>query len=378
MVRKSASAPKGDDEDSPFPAVDPGKILSALGVTSLRSLAFTFRESDQGQLFQFLIGAPESSRQGLFKVLAGESKDANPPPFVPADVTKFQRWRIDGQKVWTTLERILNELSPQAVNGINFLFETANAAAREKDPGFDVRKNLIGNLGDDLVSYERAPRGMAVRELSSPPAVFLLGSPNPEKLAAALQSMLVFLGSHGGPATERDFNGRKITTVPLPALPLPMQDSAPVRRSLSYSATAGYIAFSTDTAMLEEYLRNTESAAKPLKDMPGLREASQKVTGPGTSLVGYENQTETLRIMVEGLRKDPDSATNITALALLSGVPGFSTPEKSFRDWMDFSLLPSFEKISKYFHFSVGALSATTDGLEYKVFAPAPPQMTAK
>jgi hypothetical protein len=379
IVQKSISAPKSEDADADsFPPLDPAKIFSALGITSVRSLAFALRESDQGQLFQFLIGAPESSRQGIFKVLAGESKDASPPAFVPADVTKFQRWRIDGQKVWAALETILKELSPQSANGINFLLETANTAAREKDPGFDVRKNLIGNLGDDIITYERAPRSMSARDLSSPPAVFLLGSPNPEKLAAALQTMLVFLGSQGGPATERDFNGRKITTVPLPALPLPMQDSAPVRRTLSYSATAGYIAFSTDVAMLEEYLRNTESAGKPLRETPGLREASQKVTGPGTSLVGYENQTETLRIMVEGLRKDPNSATNVTALALLSGVPGFSTPEKSFRDWMDFSLLPSFDKISKYFHFSVGALNATTDGLEYKLFSPAPPQMTAK
>jgi len=48
---------------------------------------------------------------------------------------------------------------------------------------------------------------------------------------------------------------------------------------------------------------------------------------------------------------------------------------KSFRDWMDFSLLPDYDQVSKYFYFSVYGGGATADGLSFKVFAPRPPQL---
>jgi len=48
-------------------------------------------------------------------------------------------------------------------------------------------------------------------------------------------------------------------------------------------------------------------------------------------------------------------------------------PGKMFKDWMDFSLLPSFDRVSKYFNFTVYGESATVDGLTFKIFAPVPP-----
>jgi hypothetical protein len=48
---------------------------------------------------------------------------------------------------------------------------------------------------------------------------------------------------------------------------------------------------------------------------------------------------------------------------------------KNFSDWMDFSLLPDYDLVSKYFYFSVFNGSAMADGLSFKVFAPRPPQM---
>ena len=51
--------------------------------------------------------------------------------------------------------------------------------------------------------------------------------------------------------------------------------------------------------------------------------------------------------------------------------------EKSIKDLMDFSLLPPFERISKYFYFSVYGASATSEGLTFKMFAPVPPALKA-
>ena len=204
MTRKSSEKRPSDAPD-PFTGPAPDKIIAALGLSGLKTLAFNVQDSSEGSLFQVLLSAPEATRQGIFKIIAGEPKETIPPSFVPADAVKFRRWRLDGQKTWAALEKMLADISPQSLNGVNFILDTANTAAKEKDPSFDIRKNLIGNLGDDIITYEKPPRGNSLAELRSAPSIFLIGSPHPEELAAALKSVLVFMSQQAGTPAERSF-----------------------------------------------------------------------------------------------------------------------------------------------------------------------------
>jgi hypothetical protein len=362
----------------PMGTFKPEKVIEATGLGGVKTLAFTYQSASEGSLLQFFVGAPEASRQGLFKIIAGEPKDSSPPAFIPADAVKFQRWRLDGQKIWAALEKMVADISPQTLNALNFLLDAANTTAREKEPGFDIRKNLIGNLGDDLITYQKAPRGSTLADLKSAPSMILVGSPNPEQLAASLKSVLSFMNQQGGPPAEREFLGRKIFSMPLPALPLPIPAASKSYgpRTLNYAASGSYVALSTDAALLEEFLRSSESQAKTLRETAGLIEASQKVTGPGTGLFGYDNQAETMRATFETWKKSPSSVTN-SALGPLSGALPVN-PAASFAQWLDFSLLPPFEKVAKYFSFRVYGGSANVDGLTLKVFSPTPPLLKNK
>ncbi|HTL57298.1 MAG TPA: hypothetical protein VL361_16565 [Candidatus Limnocylindrales bacterium] len=366
--RKMAETKEKSDAPNPFD-INPEKVVAALGLSGLKTFCVSARASEQGSQLEAFAGVPESSRQGLFKILAGEPKDSNPPNFVPAEVVKFQRWRLDGQKAWAALEKMVSDISPQMLNGINFLIDTANTAAKEKDSGFDIRKTLIGNLGDDIISYQKAPRGETVAQLKSPPSILLIGSPNSERFAIALKSLLGFMTQQAGiTPEERDFLGRKVFSVPLRSIGLPIPAAAGMPKTLSFAASGGYVALSTDVATLEEYLRTSETQGKALKEATGLNDAAQKVLGPGSSLFGYENQAETIRNWFELLRKDSGALTNAT------GTAGALVPAaKDLKEWLDFSLLPRFEKVSKYFYFTVYGGSATADGLTLKVFSPVPP-----
>ena len=46
---------------------------------------------------------------------------------------------------------------------------------------------------------------------------------------------------------------------------------------------------------------------------------------------------------------------------------------KGVREWMDFSLLPEYDQIAKYFFFTVFNGNTTSDGIAFKAFAPRPP-----
>jgi hypothetical protein len=319
---------------------------------------------------------PEATRQGLFQILAGAAKEAIPPPFVPANTVRCLRWRMNSAKSWATIEKMLTDLSPQAVSTVNWILDTANARAQLTDPGFDLKKILLANLGDDIVTYEKAPRGNTPAELESPPYLFLLGSPAPDQLAVALKRLFVIFPQGDAPA-EREFLGRKIFSIPLPPSPFPMAAIPRPRppRTLSCAASGSYVAMSTDTALLEEYLRSSESQAKALRERAGLLEAAQKVGGMGTGLFGYESDADAMRAAFEAVKNDPGASTNGIGPNVFPGLPGITGPEKNLNAWMDFSLLPTFDKVAQYFYFDVYAGSANVDGLALKAFSPIPPAL---
>jgi hypothetical protein len=370
--------PRNGDSADPFPAVRQDRYLAASGLMGVRTLAISFRDSNEGALVQMNFSAPESTRQTLFKLPPNGPHDCGIPSFVPADAVKFQRWRLDGQKAWAAFEKFLSEASPQAFNGINAILDLANQNARQRDPSFDVRKNLIGNLGDDLITYEKVPRGASRPELEAPPSIALLSSPNPDQFVSALQSILIFMSAQADKPAEREFLGRKILSVPLPSLAIPfLETKQRPPRTIHYVASGGYVALSTDASMLEEFLRRSENLARPLRESSGLIEAAQRVLDPGTILFGFDNQSETYRAKFEQWKPDAASAANpsVPNLPIAPFNPGAA--EKSVSDWTDFSLLPPFDAVSKYFHFSVYAVSAGPDGFRLKYFLATPPALRA-
>jgi hypothetical protein len=247
-------------------------------------------------------------------------------------------------------------------------------AGKDKDPNFDLRKSLIANLGDDIISYQKAPRSQSFEDLSSPPTLFLFGSPKAEQLASSIRAISAFM-PQAAKIKEREFLGRKVYAMNLPSTGQPGGKKRD--RVLSYAASGGYVVFSTDVATFEEYLRgNTPSS---LRDTPGLSEAAQKIGGMGTGLFGYENQAETMRATVETLKKESGTLAKMFGAALgpNAGAEGKEgePKENKVKEWFDFALLPSFDRISKYFYITVWNGAITSEGLSFKVFGPTPPQL---
>ena len=198
----------------------PEKVITGLGLNTLRSVALVSRADTQGSSLEIFLAAPESEREGILKILAGEAKDATPPAFVPADVVKFSRWRISGPKAWDTLEMSLNNISPQLGAGLNFALATITANAQQKNPDFDIKRDLIGNFGDDIIAYQKAPRTQALADIAAPPSLFLISSPAPDKLLESMKDVMGMISRRGDPPSNRDFLGHKIYSISMGAAPL--------------------------------------------------------------------------------------------------------------------------------------------------------------
>ena len=363
------SAPS--ENAAPNPMVPrPDKILSALGLNGLDSISFNIKDSSDGSLFDLQLSVPESARRGLFKILAADPKSSEPPPFVPADAVKFTRWRIDLQKAWASVENMIEEVSPQGAVGIKAMIDLAG---KDKDPNFDLRKNLIANLGDDFISYEKNPRKQTLGEFSSAPTLYLLSSPKAEQLAAAIKALASLLPQQAK-MKEREFLGRKVYTMGLPGGGGKGRGKSSDRseKTLNYAASGSYVAFSTDAATLEEFLRGNNG--KALRETPGLAEAAQKVGGLSTGLFSFQNDSEVTRMLLDTLKNESGTLATLFSNLPMAARLGMDEDSKKFKDWVDFSLLPSFDKISKYFYFTLWTGSADSQGIDIKMFSPNSPQ----
>lgn len=59
------------------------KIVAASGLRGVQTLAFGYRETGDGRLFELFLAAPESGRTGLTKLLTLSPRDSSAPAFVP-------------------------------------------------------------------------------------------------------------------------------------------------------------------------------------------------------------------------------------------------------------------------------------------------------
>ena len=361
VLARIPTAPPNPNAPSLLPAISPGAILNAAGLMGLKSVSLSYQELPAGSLMTVKLSVPEADRQGLFKMLATKPKDAEAPDFVPADAMKFWRWRLDSQSFWAELQKSLGEAYPAAVAELNAGIDMANGMIKQKDPNFDLRKNLIGNLGDDWMSYSKAPAGTSLTDLTRERGIFLFAATNPDQTLLAFKTIAGISATQEGTPAPREFRGHTIYT--LAWRPQTTPTGAVIQNNLYCTTEGGYVAVSTDVSVLEEYLRNAANPPRPLAETAGLADALQQIGGPGNGLFGYEDQRGAMRAVLSGLKKSA------------AGDPAVPFLPKAFTDWFDYSLLPDYEPVAKYFYFSIFTGTTEPDGLTFKSFAPRPPQL---
>jgi hypothetical protein len=340
--------------------------LATLGFTGLTTASMAYRDTPEGRNLQFFVGAPESSRRGLLQALTTEAKDSGPPPFVPADAVKFSRVRLDLAKSWRVLETMLNEANPMTVKALN---TTLDLIGKTKDENYNLKAELLGSLGDDIISYQRNPVDTTLGDMREPPEIYLIGTPSASRLATAIKVAMTPLAQEGK-IKDREFLGRTIYSARV-------QTQQGGSQTYHFAAGGGYVAITGDVEMLEEFLRSNDSNKPGLSQTSGLADAAQKAGGGmSAGMFTFSNDKETTRELLATLRKETVSAPDLLGLLGLEvRVNKISTVEEAgqFKEWCDFSLLPPVDALTKYFNYSVWVGGFTQEGFSLSCFTPAPP-----
>ncbi len=352
--------------------LNPARLLSALGFSGMKTLSFAGAMRADGLSSEMRLRIPELERRGLFRIFSFAARDSAPPAFVPGDAVAFSRTRIDLLKSWNTLESMLIEVSPQLGGMIKL---TIDAIGKDKDPGFDFRRQFVSNLGDDIISWQGVPGPDAA--LATPPQLALISSPKPDELAASLKLLTGMLPPDLAKFEESDVAGRKVWSMTITGGVPGVAGSPVAPQFVAFAGVDGYLAVANDSDILNRFLEKKPATGSGLLAKPGFGVAAEKVGGLGTGLFGYSNDRATMRSVWTALTTPGGSASNPTALALqqLISASAMSGAGGGLAEWIDFSLLPPFEQVQKYFHFTVYAAALGKEGLSVKAFAPKPPEM---
>ena len=343
--------------------IDFGEVVSALGINGLGTFAMAYSERPSGAHYELFIGLPKAKRKGLFGLLETKRADASPPPFVPANVGGFLRWRLDMDAAWKNLDKLLLELSPDVANMVEF---TVGLLGKDKDANFDFRKSFLNNFGDDLILYQMPPKGTALNGIGAGPIVVLVKSPNPDELIKGIGAVPGILPP---PLNEtamlpRRLGDHTVYSFELAEFPDPSTGEL-VKMELLLAARDGYMAVATDTDLLQMFLDGKTSGSLAKRD--GLATAAASVGGMDSGIFGYQNDRNMVLNTMDTLRDNADQFDMI-----LSMIPTDGFGEVSLSEWLDFSLLPTGSKIAKYFDFTVYGAETNDRGISLKMFSPRP------
>jgi hypothetical protein len=356
LFTATADEANADGSASALPKFNAAKILGVTGLGGLKSASFAVRQQADGTAITLHLNAPEATRNGLLKILALAPKDAGIPAFVPADAVKFSRFRLDGKQTWAELQKMIGGMAPQGLASLNAVIDVANTMAQMKDPGFDLRTALFGNLGDDIIIYAKPFATDSLADMANQPTLYLVGVANPEQVINAVKNLAAMSSPQDAAPAVRELLGHKIYTVALRG-----RGANATPGYLYLSSASGYLAVSKNASVLEEFLRSADGAAKSLRDTAGIAEAAARVGGMGGGVFGYENQRESMRAVFKLMKNSAEA----------DGAMKMFPP--AFREWADFTLLPDYASVQKYFSISVYGGRADADGLTMKIFGPRPP-----
>lgn len=342
----------------------PSKILQSLGLNGLQSLSLHLRQLEGGSMMEFAMAVPKEDRRGLFEWIDLAEKDCSPPPRVPADVASFSRVRLNIGRLWENLEESVADLSPILGGMMNALLHET-----EQGLGFDIRKDIFANLGDDLIVISFPPFSSRFEDLISAPTLTLLGSPNPKVLAQTLVKATGLIPSEENALSRQEFHGKTIYSFTMPGLPFIESGQTGTDVGLHMAVDEGYLLFSMHEQTLKNYLRSPSETHRPLRNMPGLKQATAALGPEKLTSFRYDNPAKVIGMFWELARKNPNFlAEGLEASADLD-------IRKSPFGAELLSALPSFEQVAKYFHFSVSGGNSDARFINYRLFMPTPPQL---
>lgn len=260
----------------------------------------------------------EQPATGVLGVFTFPPTELAPPEWVPESAAMYMGANWDVPAAVQAVKTLVDTFQgPGAFD--QMMNRAANSPNAKIHPQKDLLDQLTGRL--DMVNFpanvpRNAPAGGP--PVAQQPAVIAVGVKDEAKMKDLLNRLSQ---TQGFPGKKRDFQGTTIYELPMP-------NPAGGQATMAFAAAKSSLIFATDPTRMEEILRS--GGAAPLAQSGDYKAIAERMPDK-VSMVSYSDQRDQLKTIYEALRSGQ-----------------FGQQLEGF----DFSVLPAFEDISKYFRSS--------------------------
>jgi hypothetical protein len=315
----------------------------------------------------------EGGKKGICKMLDVESAVLKAPRFIPESTYSATFLNLNIKKAYDELYNILYSFNPTTAALIPTILLPPGP---QGEPGLELKADVIDHLGSQIILAKSTRKP------------FSSGSMPVESLVAlavnnhnALEESVSVLYSTISPDARRELLGYTIYLISLPPLPLPSGEVTPMQEpSAPSTLQMPNLAFTiTDTHLIIGVESTVERAIRALSSTEAASFSSaewfswcQSAIPSVVGLAFFEDTTASGEFFWWMMKEHEKSADNDSSISLgisMSSNFGLSFAQSGL---FNFSLLPEFETVRKYFGLSTFYGVSRPDGFffEFKYLNP--------
>ncbi|MGA2323660.1 MAG: hypothetical protein ABSG22_07425 [Sedimentisphaerales bacterium] len=350
------------------------KEIANLGLDGVGGLGFSLgvapdaESSVRGKMFLRTTG----TRKGVLKMLEMRSEPVRVPRFVPASACSVSFLNVDIKRAYDELCSIIYGFEPAAAL---MLQQPIPGTGSESEPGITIRPDIIEYLGSEIIIAQSVNKPFSKDK--EPTEIYVaVGVNNRAALEKSLSLIHKRLIAPNNPEPTRELLGYTLYLMGPAGIPVlggsvPMVEAGPrvvpKGERLAFTITDTHLIFGQEPAV-ERAIRTLGGAeSEPVSSAKWFNIAKAAVPSVVGS-AGFENNSasgELLWWMLKDSGKSRRADIGMgPAAAVLAGPDAW--------DFADFSLLPEFGAVKKYFGLSAGYGISRPDGFffEFKYLNP--------
>jgi hypothetical protein len=373
-------------------------MIDNLGLNNVTSFGCSIEPAGGpgGSSFAKAILKIDGAKAGIFKMLEIESGPIRMPGFIAASASSISVVNLNIKKAFDELANILTRFSPQMAS---ILYMPVLPPGPQGEPGLQLKADIIDHLGSQIILAQSIdkpqPDGGAARSAEKGPllqtrSIIAIAIENRAALEKTLSMIHGKMIAPNNPDATRQLLGHTIYTVDLSGL-MPVLGGGPGRKPMQAPASPQapkmpLSAFTvTDTHLIvasefavEQAIRTMGSNAESIGSARWFNKAKSNIPSV-VGLAGLQNNAVSGELLWSTMRqaKKPDKTdggdkqnqitVGITSQSLFPQIM-FTQSE----GLLDFSLLPEFDAVKKYFGLSAFYGISRQDGFffEFKYLNP--------
>ncbi|TKJ39486.1 MAG: hypothetical protein CEE38_01765 [Planctomycetes bacterium B3_Pla] len=326
----------------------------------------------------------DGAKKGIPKMLEVETAPLRMPQFISASAYVVSFTNLNVKKAFTELSNILTSFSPQFPA---MLYMPLSPPGPQGEPPLQLKSGIIDHLGSQIVfaqSINKAPGGAESQNFAQPQPLFALAIENRSALEKSLLLIHSGMIAPNNPDARRELLGHTIYSLDLSGImpmlggagagrPMqaPMPGGAPGISKTAFTVTDTHLIFATEAAVEQAIRTLSSTGSESLDSVKWFARAKSNIPSV-VGLAGLKDMAASIEQLWSVLRelkkaeknKDPNAQINV-GTGLGSGLPQMILSQAD-ADMPDFSLLPEFDIVRKYFGLAASYGISRQDGFFFE------------